>query len=296
MTAVVLPLERVVFDDTARAAAAAAAAAAYLDAFCLFGGGGSGLVRPELAQRFLDAGGFEDPNELTWALVFYFLTALAPPLRPMLRVVSDEDDVRTAFRAVGLRFGELIGRAEYDPGALLERVASRGGGVEGLRLAVGGDSIETFILPGAIRRAYHDEYVGRGLFLEDAPRVQRAELASLRSEARIAIVTSLPTEVAQGLLMRHGLLGSQDGLHCADQVGRPLLPSLLHAALGARRDEAPCFVVCPTVAMVRAALDTAAVPIGLALTPAHRRPLTDAGCRAVVSKLERLVRVLKRGH
>lgn len=290
MKHLVVPLEGVVFEERARLEGSVAAAAAYLDRFCLLGGGGSALVRPPLAIALADTGGFEDMVDLSWGLVFYFLTSLAPPLRPPLRVVEDEDDVKEVFATVGLRMGELIGRAEYDPSGLLDEVARRGGGRDGLRAAVGGDTIENYILDDALRQLVHSAYVGEGRFLDDEVRVAPTDLRELREHAKLTLVTTRDEQIAQGLLMRHGLLGAYDQLLANDGREGPLLPSLLAAAVG----DGPAFVLCPNGHWVRAAAQAGAVAVGFATSPAQRRPLAEAGATAVVSRLSRLSRVLAR--
>ncbi len=296
MTLLVLPLERVIFKERARPQAAAQAAAAYLDAFCLFGGGGPGLVQPALARRLLDCGGFEDGVELTWSLIFYFLTALAPPLRPPLGPVEGEDDVKTAFRGVGLRFGELIGRAEFDPTLLLEAVTARGGGANGLRLAVGGDSIEAFILHDSVRRLYREAYVRSELCLTDEPVEGGDALETLGERAHLTAITAREADVATALLDRYGLGAGVARLISADAVGRPLMRELLATALADLDPGQTAYVLCPTPFLVRCLLGlehpAAPIPVGYATDASARRPLLEAGAHAVVSKLARLGRVL----
>jgi hypothetical protein len=295
VTRLVVPVERVIVEERARPEAAAEAAAAYLDSFCLFGGGGAGLVKPQLAHGLLACGGFDDGVDLAWSLVFYFLTALAPPLRPALSAVEGEDDVRDAFRGVGLRFGELIGRAEFDPTLLFEAVVARGGGPDGLRLAVGGDSIEAFILLEVIRKFYHEAFVATGRYLEDRALVQREALDALREHAEVHLISFRERPQVDGLLLARGLTGAYDELHTVDDVTGPAAVALVRRALPDAEGDLSCFVVCPTVPMVKvvAALE-GPVPIGYATGAEHRRPLAQAGSRAVVSRLGRLARVLAR--
>jgi phosphoglycolate phosphatase-like HAD superfamily hydrolase len=146
-------------------------------------------------------------------------------------------------------------------------------------------------LDDEIARLYQQVYLEDGMFLEEALTVSPADLWALRESARVVAVTVRPREVAEGLLARHRVLGAFHSI--VTSFGAPdagLSALIARTVLGS--DEVP-YVLCATPAMVDAAKRNGAIAIGVAPDLPARRPLMEAGCRAVVSRLDRLTKVLE---
>ncbi len=139
-----LTLDGVLLGPERRRESATLAAAFYLHKVCCIENGDR-LLRPELIHEIEKVGPL-DPWELAEALIFYFLNALSPPLRPPVTRVGRVAQVQAAFKEQNLRYGELSGHAERDLTELLDAAHSNGGGLRGFRAALGYDSIDGYIL------------------------------------------------------------------------------------------------------------------------------------------------------
>jgi hypothetical protein len=154
---VLLSLDGVVVGPDALQAAAAATAGRYLEEICCISDGHR-LVTPTLLDALLRAGGFDDPWDLSAALVLFFLSGLSPALRPPLARPSRAADVQEAFRDRNLRYGELMSHAERDLEPLIAQIQQRGGGLRALHVALGHDSVETWILRRGALDAAHRQH------------------------------------------------------------------------------------------------------------------------------------------
>jgi phosphoglycolate phosphatase-like HAD superfamily hydrolase len=127
--------------------AAGLAAGAYLEEICCILDGAR-LVRDEHVAVFAEACDPPHPSGLSFAVVYFFLASLPAPLRPPPQTTFRTAEVVRAFRGLGLRYGELTGVSERRLGPLADEIGDRGGGLAGLKAALGHDTVKGLILFG----------------------------------------------------------------------------------------------------------------------------------------------------
>lgn len=140
-----LDLDEVLVSTDARQEAAAQIAGLYLRHACQIELGDR-LMSAELARDFWLRGRFDHFVDLSAALLLWFLSGLAPSLRPPPGSPRTLREVRLAFGELRLRYGELLPLAERDPTPLLDVVNELGGGYQALHQALGHDTVAHYIL------------------------------------------------------------------------------------------------------------------------------------------------------
>lgn len=294
---VIIAIEGVVVDEAVRARAAALAAGRYLEEVCGIEDGGR-LIGPRHATELQSCGGFEDASELTSALLLYLLAALPPTLRPRVGSANTVAGVQRAFAPVNLRYVELLGRSEVDMQPVLEATAARGGGLPGVRAALGRDTIEGYILNSGpdhlVGRFFDDVY--QGMQDQETPLLSPDDFGTISETAHVVGVSGRPRDHLETLLQGFGLAGSFDQLVSREDVSEsPPLPAALRLATAKSPDsDEPCFFVCAAPVSVPTGLAAGTTVVGFAHTSAQRRPLMEAGCKVAISRLSTLARVGRR--
>jgi len=288
---------------------------------------GRRLVLPGLARRFVEEGGFDSGDDLAAGLVLFFLTALGPTLRPPPARVETAQEVRRAFGAKHLRYGELMARQEFDPTDLLESALARGGGFGGLLRSLRNDTLEGYILRSGklddpdggnlLRRYFLGAYLGPALFdemvggppeslcgsgfiYEEAPLARPGRVAALGDRASLALVTlrtALEARVALEVLeltesfeVVVGCAGSQTPSD--DHLSRSrLLRGAVegHAQTGDPASEVVVLSADPM--MLACAVEVGHKAVGFCRRRELRKKLTEAGALAIIAHLETLERV-----
>lgn len=146
--AVIVTIDQVLIEGrSGQRRAARLASGAYLEEICHIRDGAR-LVRQQHVTALGDACNPGHPAGIASAVVMTFLASLSPSLRPPPHRAHRTSQVEGAFRGLGLRYGELTGVSERRIEPLVEAIAARGGGLDGLRAALGHDTIFGYVLFG----------------------------------------------------------------------------------------------------------------------------------------------------
>jgi phosphoglycolate phosphatase-like HAD superfamily hydrolase len=202
----------------------------YLEKYLGFESGKGRLVTKEEITLFKSIGGFNNDWDLTSGLLLYLLSLSDIPPSPKRKRFSAIKEIIPYLKTESSKFpknvANLLQKKHLAP--FLERVKSKGGGLKGVRQALGslwdgwvygaGDLSQENVVKRIFQEVYLGEkftsyyhlqplfYRGQGYYLRERPLISREILATLRKKLRMGIAGGRPRFEAELALKRFRLI------------------------------------------------------------------------------------------
>ena len=204
-------------------------------------GGKNGLVLDDAISRFKGAGGFNNDWDLTSGLLIYLLSISGLPPASKRKPSSSIREVVAYLRgaALGLSYKIPMSISTGHLSSFLEKVKASGGGLKGVRRALG-SSWEGWVYgqgnldeENLVKRIFQEVYLGKkftscyslerlfyrreGYYLQERMLIPREILSFLRKKLRLGIASGRPRFEAELTLRRFHLFSSFKSIVTLDE-------------------------------------------------------------------------------